>query len=165
MWWKRAVVIGILGLVALAAPGLSGSGWLPWDGPARAAEFETGPLTIVTLRGRFPFTVELAVTAAQRRQGLQHRRFLAADHGMLFDFGHDEPVTMWMINTPIPLDMIFIDAAGRVTHVAENTTPYSLDLIPSGGPVRAVLEVAGGTAARLGIRKGSRIQHPMFKDR
>jgi hypothetical protein len=165
MSWKRALIVGIAGLLALAAPALPGGGPLAGQGEARAAEFETSPLTIVTLRGRFALTGELAVTADQRRQGLQYRRFLAADSGMLFDFGETAPAAMWMLNTPIPLDMVFIDAAGWVTHVAENTTPYSLDVIPSDGPVRAVLEVAAGTAQRLAIRKGARIQHPLFEGR
>lgn len=163
MSWKRLfAVAGLAGLLAAAGPGLSdGSGWIA-GGPARAAEFETSALTVVTVRGRFPFTVEMAITGEQRSQGLQFRGYMAADAGMLFDFGRSEPVTMWMVNTPIPLDMVFIDAAGWVTHVAENTTPYSLDLIDSGGPIRAVLEVAAGTAKRLGIHKGARVQHPLF---
>lgn len=165
MSWKRAVILGFVGLLALSAPGMPAWGPPAASGEARAAEFETSPLMVITLRGRFPLTVELAVTADQRRQGLQYRRFLAADSGMLFDFGETAPAAMWMLNTPIPLDMVFIDAAGWVAHVAENTTPHSLDVISSEGPVRAVLEVAAGTAERLAIRKGSRIQHPLFGGR
>ncbi len=162
MVFLRAVLlIGGLLLLPLAT-GLAPGGLLPWTGEARAAEFETGAVTLVTPRGRFPFKVELAINEDQRRQGLQFRRSLAADAGMLFDFGETAPVSMWMLNTPIPLDMIFFDAAGRVTHVVEDTTPLSTDVITSGGPVRGVLEVAAGTARKLAIRKGGRLLHPMF---
>lgn len=162
MVFLRAVLlIGGFLLIPIAA-GLAPGGLLPWMGEARAAQFETAAITLVTPRGRFPFRVELAIEEDQRRQGLQFRRSLAADAGMLFDFGETAPVSMWMLNTPVPLDMIFFDAAGRVTHVVEDTTPLSTDVISSGGPVRGVLEVAAGTARRLAIRKGGRILHPMF---
>lgn len=162
MTYLRAVLlIGGLLLIPIVT-GLVPGGPPPWTGEARAAEFETVAITLVTPRGRFPFRVELAINEDQRRQGLQFRRSLAADAGMLFDFGETAPVSMWMLNTPIPLDMIFFDAAGRVTHLIEDTTPLSTDIISSGGPVRGVLEVAAGTARRLTIRKGGRILHPMF---
>ncbi len=162
MTYLRAVLlIGGLLLIPIAAGSIPG-GLLPWAGEARAAQFETDAITLVTPRGRFPFKVELALNEDQRRQGLQYRRSLAPDAGMLFDFGETAPVSMWMLNTPIPLDMIFFDAAGRITHVVEDTTPLSTDVISSGGPVRGVLEVAAGTARRLGIRKGARILHPLF---
>ena len=162
MPWKRVLLAGIAGIVVLGAAGLPGSPPSPAAGAAWAAEFATGPLIVITPRGRFPFTVEMALTAEQRSQGLQFRRFLAADAGMLFDFGETAPVAMWMLNTPIPLDMVFVDAAGWVVRVVENTTPHSLDVISSEEPVRGVLEVAAGTAGRLAIRKGSRIEHPRF---
>lgn len=165
MSWNRLALLGFVGLVALAAAGLAGERLPAAIGTARAAEFATDQLTIVTLRGRFPFAVEMAVTPEQRSQGLQYRQVLAANAGMLFDFGETAPVAMWMLNTPIPLDMLFIDAAGWVVRVAERTTPYSLDVIESGQPVRAVLEIAGGTAERLAVRKGSRILHPLFGGR
>jgi len=157
------VLAGGLLLVPVAfGPGPDGQP--AWGGEARAAEFDTTDITIVTLRGRFPFRVELALDEDQRRQGLQFRRALAADAGMLFDFGETAPISMWMLNTPIPLDMVFFDDAGRVTGVAENTTPFSTAVISSEGPARGVLEVAAGTARRLGIRTGARILHPMFGD-
>ena len=129
---------------------------------ALAAQFETDEITVVTVRGRFQFSVEIAKTDRQRGQGLQYRTELKADAGMLFDFGRVQKVVMWMKNTFIPLDMIFISEDGRVDGVAENTTPQSLELIQSGNPVLSVLEVRAGTAARLGITKGSRILHPVF---
>jgi len=81
---------------------------------------------------------------------------------MLFDFEHDQPVSFWMHNTYIPLDMIFIGGDGHVIRIAENTEPLSDRLIPSGAPVRAVLEVIGGTARKLGIAPGDRVESPIF---
>jgi len=127
--------------------------------PALAGEAE---VLVVTAKGRFLFTVEVAETEAQRRQGLQHRKGLAAGAGMLFDYKRVQPVAMWMKDTLIPLDMLFIDAAGRVVNVARDTVPLSRAAIPSAAPVRAVLEVNAGTARRLGIRPGDRVLHAIF---
>ena len=128
-----------------------------------AASFE--PLTIQTKRGPAAFTVEVAVTPDERAKGLMYRTELKPDAGMLFDFRADQPVYMWMKNTYIPLDMIFIQGDGRILRIAENTTPLSERIIASGGPVRAVLEVIGGTAQKLGIAPGDRVAHPMFRGR
>jgi uncharacterized membrane protein (UPF0127 family) len=128
--------------------------------PARGAEFQT--LEIVTGNGVRTFSVELATNDAERAQGLMFRKELPDGQGMLFDFKTDENVNMWMKNTYISLDMIFIEADGRIRRIAENTTPLSLATIPSGGPVRAVLEVIAGTAAKFGIRAGDRVAHPIF---
>jgi uncharacterized membrane protein (UPF0127 family) len=125
-------------------------------------EFETTPLTIDSAAGRFAFEVELAATAEQRRQGLMFRDSLEDDHGMLFDFGRTAPVTMWMRNTYIPLDMLFIDADGQIRRIVENTQPLSDAVIGSGGPVRAVLELRGGMSAELGIQPGDQVVHAMF---
>ena len=130
---------------------------------ALAQTFE--PLTIVTGSGRHPFSVEVARNDSDRAQGLMFRRTLAPDRGMLFDFGRTEPLSMWMKNTYIPLDMIFIRPDGTIARVAENAEPLSTRVISSGEPVSAVLEVAGGTAARLGIKSGDRIEHPLFSRR
>ena len=140
---------------------------LAWTAPAPAAaadavRFETSELAVVTGRGRFSFTVEMAVTEAQRQQGLQHRNALAPDAGMLFDFGSSQPASMWMKNTPITLDMIFVAGDGRVVNVEARTRPRSLAVIRSAGPVRAVLEVNAGTAERLGVEAGSLVLHPVF---
>jgi hypothetical protein len=88
---------------------------------------------------------------------------MAADHGMLFDFETPQPVVMWMRNTPLPLDMLFIDADGRIAGVAADTTPFSEAMIPSPRPVRFVLEVNAGTARRLGIAAGDRAVHRVFE--
>ena len=91
------------------------------------------------------------------------RRELPEGTGMLFDFHREQDVSFWMKNTYIPLDMIFIRADGRILRIAENTEPLSERLIPSGGPIRAVLEVIGGTAQKLGIAPGDRVASPIFK--
>src|SRR5919204_6355551 len=132
-------------------------------GPAAAAEEQA--LEIVTRNGVYPFTVELAVTDEERSKGLMFRRELPEGRGMLFDFKQDQDVTMWMKNTYIPLDMIFIRADGRIHRIAENTVPESTRIIGAGAPVRAVLEVIAGTAKKLGIRPGDRVAHPLFSGR
>jgi uncharacterized membrane protein (UPF0127 family) len=124
--------------------------------------FPTGELTIESAGGTHKFHVELATTPAQLEQGLMFRRSLAPDSGMLFDFQHPSPVSMWMKNTFIPLDMVFIDNRGRILNIAERTVPHSLDPVAAAGPARAVLEVNGGTAARLGIKPGDRVVFPIF---
>jgi len=111
---------------------------------------------------RHAFTVEVAATPDQLAQGLMYRQKLAADAGMLFDFGAPRPVSMWMKNTLIPLDMLFIAADGRVLGIAQRTVPHSQALIESPGPVKAVLELNGGTASRLGLKAGDRVVHPLF---
>jgi uncharacterized membrane protein (UPF0127 family) len=93
------------------------------------------------------------------------RRELPHGRGMLFDFVGEGPIAMWMKNTYVSLDMIFIRADGRIARIAENTTPQSETTIPSGVPVKAVLEVVGGTAKRLGISPGDRVAHRLFRPR
>jgi uncharacterized membrane protein (UPF0127 family) len=120
-------------------------------------------LTIVTQSGqRHAFEVEVARNDADRAQGLMFRRSMPADHGMLFDFGKVEPVAMWMQNTYLPLDMLFIRQDGRVARVAANMEPLSTRTIPSGEPVLAVLELNGGVAAKLGLQPGDRVEHSIF---
>lgn len=121
------------------------------------------PLTITSASGTHRFNVEYADTPERRAVGLMHRAAMAADAGMLFDFKADVVVSMWMRNTRIPLDMLFIARDGRIVNIAERAVPFSETTIPSKGPVRAVLELNGGTAARLGIKPGDRVTHPMFK--
>lgn len=122
----------------------------------------TEPLTVATRSGVHPLAVEVMRTDAERSRGLMFRRSMAPDHGMLFDFARVEPVAMWMKNTYLPLDMVFIRADGTVARVAADTEPLSTRVIPSGEPVLAVLELNAGTAARLGLRSGDRIGHPLF---
>lgn len=130
--------------------------------PMRADAQSLEPLSITTAAGPQRFEVEVARNDADRAQGLMFRRSLAADRGMLFDFGRSESVSMWMQNTYISLDMIFIRPDGKVARVAERTEPLSQRIISSGEPVNAVLEVAAGTAQRLGIKPGDHVAHAMF---
>jgi len=129
---------------------------------ARAVVFEETPLTIAAEGGRFEFQVELAVSPEQRSQGLMFREDLAEDRGMLFDFGRPQRASMWMRNTYVPLDMLFIDGAGRITQIATDTQPLSDAAIASREPVRAVLELRAGVTAKLGIEPGDRVIHPLF---
>src|SRR5712671_7540353 len=126
----------------------------------RAAELQ--PLEIASKSGVHVFAVELASTPQEQATGLMFRRELPEGQGMLFDFHREQPTSFWMKNTYIPLDMIFIRADGRILRIAENTVPLSETLVPSGGPVRAVLEVIGGTAKKLGIAPGDRVGHAIF---
>ena len=136
---------------------------LTWSASAHAQLLQ--PLTIVTASGRHTFEVELADNDASRAQGLMYRRSLTPDRGMLFDFKRVEPISMWMQNTYVSLDMLFIRPDGTIARVATNAEPLSTRTIPSGEPVLAVLEVVAGTAARLGIKPGDKVEHPLFKPR
>src|SRR5690606_5282927 len=111
------------------------------------------------------FEIWVAEDDAHRARGLMYVKQLAADAGMLFIYPRSQPIAMWMKNTYLPLDMLFVDEDGRIARVVENTEPLSLDTIASGGPVRAVIELNAGTAARLKIREGARVIHPAFPAR
>jgi uncharacterized membrane protein (UPF0127 family) len=129
--------------------------------PAQGAGEVT--LEIVSKTGVHAFAVELAIDEAERARGLMFRKELPEGRGMLFDFERDQPVAFWMHNTYISLDMIFIRGDGSILRIAENTEPLSDRLVPSGGPVRAVLEVIAGTAHKLGIAPGDHVESPIFK--
>ena len=111
------------------------------------------------------YEVELAATPSDRSRGLMFRRELGPRTGMLFDFGRDEIASMWMKNTFIALDMVFVDRSGVVRRIVRNARPRSLDTISSRVPVRAVLEIAGGEAERIGLAAGDRLRHPVFGTR
>lgn len=131
--------------------------------PDGGQTFETEPLSIVTQAGnRFDFTVEMALTPQQQAQGLMFRESMALDAGMLFVFPRVRTAAFWMENTLIPLDMLFIRADGTIARIAANTTPLSRESVPSGEPVRAVLELNGGLSALLGIQAGDRVLHAAF---
>ncbi|TCL74048.1 DUF192 domain-containing protein [Rhizobium sp. BK251] len=124
-----------------------------------AMQFAREPLAIETVDGRnLPFTVEIAATPDQRAHGLMFRKSMPADAGMLFAFGAPRPVTMWMENTPLPLDMLFIDSAGIIRHIHANAEPFSRAIIDSRGAVEFVIELNGGTAAKLGIKPGDHVK-------
>jgi len=131
--------------------------------PVQAGGGDT--LEIVSKGGVHAFSVELATTEAERSRGLMFRKELPEGHGMLFDFEQDQPVSFWMHNTYISLDMIFIAGNGRIVRIAENTEPLSDRLIPSGTPIRAVLEVIAGTARKFGIAQGDKVEGSIFAGR
>ncbi|KQT86286.1 DUF192 domain-containing protein [Aurantimonas sp. Leaf443] len=140
----------------LALIACAGAGYL-----AFAAD-RLGTATLVTATGEHPIAVEIADTPKSREIGLMNRDAMPDGQGMLFDFEETRVVTMWMKNTLIPLDMLFIDETGTVTRVAANAKPLSLELIPSGPPVRYVLELNGGAAARYGAKAGDRLRHEII---
>jgi uncharacterized protein len=139
---------------------LAGALWMLAGEAARAASIQ--PLEIVTKTGVHVFSVEMATTEEEKTTGLMYRKELAEGKGMLFDFTPEQEVSMWMKNTYISLDMIFIRADGRIVRIAENTEPMSTKIIPSRGLAKAVLEVIAGTAQKYGIAPGDRVAHPLF---
>ena len=147
---RRGILL-LLGLLVLA----------PLAAHAPAAE--QGTLEIATKSGVRVFSIELAVSDAEREKGLMFRKEVPEGYGMLFDFKKDQQVTMWMKNTYVSLDMIFIRNDGRIARIAENTEPESERIIPSGAPVRAVLEVVAGTAKKLGIAAGDKVASSALK--
>jgi hypothetical protein len=140
---------------------LCASAWL--SSPLKAQqELPREPLAIETAAGKRLFEVEVARTDRQQAIGLMWRTEMAADHGMLFDMGTPRHINMWMKNTPLSLDMLFIARDGTVVSIASHTTPFSTDRITSGEPASAVLELLGGSAERLGIAPGDVVRHFLF---
>jgi uncharacterized protein len=129
---------------------------------AQLATYSKSELTIETSAGKQHFAIEEAKTPEQMAQGLMYRRTMAADAGMLFEYERAQPVSFWMKNTLIPLDMLFIGADGTVLDIHERAVPLSLDPIGTDKPVLAVLELNGGTVSRLSIKRGDRIDHPIL---
>jgi uncharacterized membrane protein (UPF0127 family) len=146
--WRWVVAVAAVAIFAFAGPG------------PQAASVQ--PLEIVTKNGVQVFSVEMATTEQEKETGLMYRKELADGKGMLFDFSPEQEVSMWMKNTYISLDMIFIRADGRILRIAENTEPLSTKIIPSGGLAKGVLEVIAGTAKKYGIEPGDRVGHPLF---
>ena len=124
--------------------------------------FKKTSLVIDTPKGPKKFSVELAVNEKQHSQGLMYRRILAPNAGMLFDYRYLRRISMWMKNTYIPLDMLFLNQNGKITHIVQRTIPHSLSTISSKGLVRAVLEVNSGTVSKLGIEIGDTVRHSIF---
>ncbi len=151
---RRTLLAAAL-LSCLAAPA--------WSQDRPQPKLPEEPLVIVTRDGsRHEFRVEMAIQPEQQMTGLMFRPSVAPNEGMLFDWGTPRESSMWMRNTITSLDMVFITAEGRVLRIAERTVPLSLAPINSGGPVRATLELAAGTAERLNIRVGDRVEQRIF---
>ncbi|WP_422059002.1 DUF192 domain-containing protein [Sphingopyxis sp.] len=127
------------------------------DAGGEAENSQTIPLTIDMAGTAHRFKVEVARSEAEQEQGLMLRMGLPVDGGMLFPFAKPKIASFWMKNTIIPLDMIFVRADGSIDRIAENTIPESLEPVVSGGEVAAVLELAGGTAAKLGIDETAKV--------
>src|SRR5262245_22719992 len=125
-------------------------------------KFKRSSLLVVTGAREIRFDVDLALTEAERTRGLMFRKQLGPYEGMLFDFYKEAPVAFWMKNTLIPLDMVFIAADGTIRHIHANAVPLSTDTVPSEFPVRAVLEINGGSARLLGIKPGDKVKHSIF---
>lgn len=119
-------------------------------------------LTIQTSKSIEKFIVEIADDEDERQVGLMFRKDLPAGQGMLFDFGAERLVTMWMRNTPLSLDMVFVNRLGEIVRIAEGTTPFSTDIVSSGEPVLYVLELNAGEAQATGIRRGDTVRHPQI---
>lgn len=132
--------------------------------PAAAAAPPLPVQNVVIETGSGPriFHMEVAADDASREQGLMFRRHLARDAGMLFDFGHVVMTAFWMKDTLLPLDIIFVRADGTISTIAANAVPYSTAEIVSAEPIRAVIEINGGLAARLGIIPGDRVRASIF---
>lgn len=155
---RTALAAVMLALIALAPAGSRAQGQ-----PAAAAAAGLETLVIVSGGTRHAFQVEVMRTPDQRAKGLMFRNYMPADRGMLFDFAATEPVAMWMQNTYISLDMLFIRADGTIARIAERTEPLSTRTIPSGEPVLSVLEINGGVSKQLGIKAGDKVEHALFK--
>ncbi len=132
---------------------------------AQAVDHTRHDLVIASKTGEHTFQVEIAADERTRTFGLMFRREMPADQGMLFDFGSEQPVSFWMRNTYISLDMLFIKADGTIELIAERTTPLSERGVPSKGPVRYVLEINGGVSETLGIAPGDTASGPALASR
>ena len=148
----RAILAFIFSFIALFAVA----------GDAMVIAVDPKPLVITTSAGNVPFDLELADTDLERSAGLMFRQDFPKNRAMLFDFGQTRAVSMWMKNTPLPLDMLFVDETGLIVGIALNTTPQSLDVISSPKPVRYVLEIKAGQAKANNIETGDRLFHPLI---
>ncbi|WP_424939783.1 DUF192 domain-containing protein [Aliiroseovarius sp. S253] len=131
-------------------------------GSVQASECQQDRVSIRGDWGQAAFTVEVADDPRERAQGLMFREHMPSSHGMLFLFEKPQQVSFWMKDTLIPLDMLFIQSDGSISHIHENAVPHDTTPIVGGAGVVAVLEVNGGLAARFGIDEGSELQHPAF---
>ncbi|MCW5696850.1 MAG: DUF192 domain-containing protein [Bauldia sp.] len=154
-WFGRAVVVAFVAALVVFAV----AAWQLAQPAAQVVADEIAPATVTvhTDSGAYVFTTEWVFTPADQARGLMFREEMAEDHGMVFDFGRESHRSFWMQNTLISLDIIFIHESGEVAHIAEYTTPLSEAPIPSTVPVRYVFEVVAGTADRIGLKPGDRI--------
>jgi uncharacterized membrane protein (UPF0127 family) len=154
-------------LIGVVAPVAAGAGQAVRFEAGHEASHEAGLVDIVIHTGQaaLPFHVEVARSEAERSRGLMFRSSLPLRGGMIFIYKSPDILAMWMKNTLIPLDMLFIDQTGRIVNIVKNTTPQSLDVIRSAGPVLAVLEIAGGASDQLGIKAGDSVSSGFFSEK
>ncbi|MEO5972712.1 MAG: DUF192 domain-containing protein [Sphingomicrobium sp.] len=155
------MIRGIAIVLAALVAGCSANGTAPGVAPERsAAGLEQVPLTVRSAGRVHRFTVEVALSGEEQATGLMNRQSLAPDRGMIFPYTPPQQATFWMKNTLIPLDLIFIRADGKIARIEANAVPLSLDPLVSIEPVAAVLEIAGGRVAELGIVPGDEVDWP-----
>ena len=159
--FRTFAIVVCLGLAAAVLPHPSAS--LAQAPAGQQPEAVLEPLTIMTSSGPHKLSVVVMRTDEERARGLMFRRFMPQDRGMLFDFKREEQVAMWMKNTYIPLDMVFMDRSGKVVNVAQNAEPLSERIIPSGAPTCAVLELNAGVAKAIGLKAGDRVENSLFR--
>ncbi len=164
-WIVAGIVAAMLGVTSVSLTtnlfGTDLSRKLQQVSPQAQSSLER--LEIVSGTRTHVFQTEVMKTPEQRAKGLMFREYMPEDRGMLFDFDREEPVTMWMRNTKISLDMLFIRANGEIHRIHERAQPMDETTIPAGAPVRYVLELNGGIAAKLGLKAGDLVKHPLIK--
>ncbi len=158
---NRRLLLSAAAAACIAAAPLAWAQMINPTGPQPLLPTEKMVITTHDSR-KLDFTVEMALSTDQQTVGLMFRPVVAPGTGMLFDWGEVRESNMWMRNTIASLDMLFINPDGTIRHIAERTVPQSLAVIPSDGPVRATLEIAAGTAEKLDIRVGDRVQNRIF---
>ena len=151
------MILRFLFVAMLAVPAACQPAATPVALERSAAGLDQLPLTIVSGGKTHRFTVEVARSAEQQQTGMMNRNSVAPDHGMIFPYDPPQPVAFWMRNTLIPLDLIFVAPGGKILRIEANAVPLSLDQLPSGGPIEAVLELAGGRSAELGLKPGDQV--------
>ena len=152
-----AAIVAALGIY-LALPEPSSA-----NGQAMLLPVDPVPLVVETAAGERSFTIEVADDLSERSKGLMFRQTMADDHGMLFVFEQTQPVGFWMKDTPMPLDLLFVGQDGRVKEILPGQ-PFSETVISPGEPVRFVLEVKAGIAAKAGIKDGDQLRHPAINE-
>ena len=156
MWKTLQTIVTISLLAIMIAAYCSG------QTKTEEISFEKSEIWIETQTGREHFIVEVAVTPKQRQQGLMFRSKMPLDRGMLFNFGNEVRLAMWMKNTLIPLDMLFVNKKGTIHNIVQNTVPLSLQTIPGGGPTLVVIELNAGVTQQLRINAGDKVIHEIF---
>lgn len=159
---KRAAVAALFAFLMFGFPGLPDGHYVTQLRAEDGGAVHREEIEIIGPQTRLSFDVEIARTPEEQARGLMFRRSIKPGHGMLFLYPSPQEITMWMQNTYISLDMVFVKADGSVLRVARETEPFSETLIYSTGDVTGVLEIGAGEADRLGIRAGDRIHHPHF---